>query len=109
MGFSIDLSERFLDLVYDAATETGLWSSVLTEICDLTGSKGGVLFGQSTSKVFFDYNGRLDADRIRLYQEQHLSNVWSESMFRQPVGRSDSLELAAGRRPRSVRTAVLQL
>jgi DNA-binding CsgD family transcriptional regulator len=87
VGFSIDLSDRFLDLVYDAATEPDLWSSVLTEISDLTGSQGGVLFGQSTRKVFFDYNGRLDADCIRLYQAQHVSNVWSEYMFRQPVGR----------------------
>jgi hypothetical protein len=55
VGFSIDLSDRFLDLVYDAATEPDLWSSVLTEISDLTGSQGGVLFGQSTRKVFFDY------------------------------------------------------
>ena len=87
MGFSVDLSDKLLDLVYDAATEPELWSSVLTEISDLTGSQGGVLFGQSTRKVFFDYNGRLDADRIRLYEEQHLSNVWAEYMFRQPVGR----------------------
>lgn len=87
MGFSIDLSDRFLDLVYDAATEPELWSSVLTEISDLTESQGGALFGQSTRKVFFDYNGRLDADCIRLYQAQHVSNVWSEYMFRQPVGR----------------------
>ena len=87
MGFSIDLSDRFLDLVYDAATEPELWSSVLTELSDVTGSQGGVLFGQSTRKVFFDYNGRLDVDRIRLYQVQHISNVWSEYMFRQPVGR----------------------
>jgi hypothetical protein len=34
-----------------------------------------VLFGQSTRKVLFDYNSRLDADRMRLYQEQQLSNV----------------------------------
>ena len=87
MGFSIDLSDKLLELVYDAATEPELWSSVLTEISDLTGSQGGVLFGQSTRKVFFDYNGRLDADCIRLYQAQHVSNVWSEYMFRQPVGR----------------------
>jgi DNA-binding CsgD family transcriptional regulator len=87
VGFSIDLSDRFLDLVYDAATEPELWSSVLTEISDLTESQGGALFGQSTRKVFFDYNGRLDADCIRLYQAQHVSNVWSEYMFRQPVGR----------------------
>jgi DNA-binding CsgD family transcriptional regulator len=87
VSFSVDLSDKLLDLVYDAATEPELWSSVLTEISDLTGSQGGVLFGQSTRKVFFDYNGRLDADRIRLYEEQHLSNVWAEYMFRQPVGR----------------------
>jgi DNA-binding CsgD family transcriptional regulator/PAS domain-containing protein len=87
VGFSIELSDRFLDLVYDAATEPELWSSVLTELSDVTGSQGGVLFGQSTRKVFFDYNGRLDVDRIRLYQAQHISNIWSEYMFRQPVGR----------------------
>jgi DNA-binding CsgD family transcriptional regulator len=87
VGFSIDLSDRFLDLIYDAATEPELWASVLTELSDATGSLGGVLFGQSTRKVFFDYNGRLDVDRIRVYQEQHLSNVWSEYMFRQPPGR----------------------
>jgi DNA-binding CsgD family transcriptional regulator len=87
VGFSIELNDRFLDLVYDAATEPELWSSVLTELSDATGSLGGVLFGQSTRKVFFDYNGRLDVDRIRIYQEQHLSNVWSEYMFRQPAGR----------------------
>lgn len=87
MGFSIDLSDKLLDLVYDAATEPELWSSVLTEISDLTSSQGGVLFGQSIRKVYFDYNGRLDADRIRIYQEQHITNAWSEYMFRQPVGR----------------------
>ena len=87
MGFSIDLSDKLLDLIYDAATEPELWSSVLTEISDLTGSQGGVLFGQSIRKVYFDYNGRLDADRIRIYQEQHITNAWSEYMFRQPVGR----------------------
>jgi DNA-binding CsgD family transcriptional regulator len=87
VGFSIDLSDKLLDLVYDAATEPELWSSVLTEISDLTGSQGGVLFGQLIRKVYFDYNGRLDADRIRIYQEQHISNAWSEYMFRQPAGR----------------------
>jgi DNA-binding CsgD family transcriptional regulator len=87
VGFSIELNDRFLDLVYDAATEPELWSSVLTEISDMTASQGGVLFGQSIRKVFFDYNGRLDVDRIRLYQEHHLSNIWSEYMFRQPAGR----------------------
>ena len=37
--------EKLLDLIYDAATEQELWSSVLTQIADLTNSQGGVLFG----------------------------------------------------------------
>ena len=47
MDFSDKRADRLLDLIYDAATEEGLWRSVLTEIADITGSQGGVLFGQS--------------------------------------------------------------
>jgi hypothetical protein len=43
----IEVPDRLLDAVYDAATDQQLWRSVLTQIADLTGSQGGVLFGQS--------------------------------------------------------------
>jgi DNA-binding CsgD family transcriptional regulator len=90
---AVDLSDRqaekFLDLIYDAATENELWSRVLTEIADLTRSQGGILFGQSmrASRVYFDYNGRLNQDCNRAYQERHMRNPWSERMENQPIGR----------------------
>jgi DNA-binding CsgD family transcriptional regulator/PAS domain-containing protein len=82
-------NEKFLDLIYDAATENELWSHVLTEIADLTHSQGGILFGQSFSerKVYFGFNGRLNEDCNRAYQERHMRNAWSEYMETQPVGR----------------------
>ncbi|MBR1121420.1 helix-turn-helix transcriptional regulator [Bradyrhizobium lablabi] len=94
-------SETILNLVYDAAAEEELWSSVLTEIADLTRSQGGILFGQSltASRVYFDYNGRLDEECNRVYQERHMQNVWSEHMEHQPVGRvvfsDDAVEMSA--------------
>jgi DNA-binding CsgD family transcriptional regulator len=82
-------SEKILNLIYDAAAEEELWSSVLTEIADLTRSQGGILFGQSmtASRIYFDFNGRLDEECNRAYQERHIENVWSEYMEHQPVGR----------------------
>jgi DNA-binding CsgD family transcriptional regulator/PAS domain-containing protein len=84
-----ELPDKFLDLIYDAATERELWRSVLTEIADLTGSQGGVLFGQSVgaSQVYFEYNGRLSEECNRVYQERHMQNPWSMGMETQPVGR----------------------
>jgi DNA-binding CsgD family transcriptional regulator len=82
-------SEKILDLIYDAAADEVLWRSVLTEIADLTRSQGGILFGQSltASRVYFDFNGRLDPECNQIYQDRHMQNVWSESMEHQPVGR----------------------
>jgi DNA-binding CsgD family transcriptional regulator len=62
---------------------------VLTAIADLTNSQGGILFGQSLTaqRVYFDFNGRLDEECNRAYQERHMNNPWSSHMERQPVGR----------------------
>ncbi|HKU98956.1 MAG TPA: helix-turn-helix transcriptional regulator [Vineibacter sp.] len=81
-------TEKLLDLIYDAATEPDAWRLALTQIADLTRSQGGVLFGQSmtASRVYFDYNGRLDPACNRVYQERHMRNPWSEAMEPQPVG-----------------------
>ncbi|TWT11618.1 helix-turn-helix transcriptional regulator [Reyranella sp. CPCC 100927] len=82
-------SEKLLDLIYDAASEPEAWRQVMTEIADLTGSQGGILFGQSltAARVYFDYNGRLDPDCNRVYQQRHMLNPWSVAMESQPVGR----------------------
>jgi DNA-binding CsgD family transcriptional regulator len=94
-------SENVLNLIYDAAAEEEEWSAVLTEIADLTRSQGGVLFGQSltASRIYFDFNGRLDEECNRAYQQRHMQNVWSQHMEHQPVGRvvfsDDVIELSA--------------
>lgn len=89
MNFSSGPTERLLDLIYDAAAENDLWSDALTALADLTGSQGGILFGQSftAQKVYFDFNGRLDEACNRVYQERHMQNPWSEGMESKPVGR----------------------
>jgi DNA-binding CsgD family transcriptional regulator len=87
--FSSKQSEKILDLIYDAASENELWSQVLTEVADLTRSQGGILFGQSmtASRIYFDFNGRLNEECNRAYQERHMRNPWSERMENQPVGK----------------------
>jgi DNA-binding CsgD family transcriptional regulator len=93
VGADVDISsartEKLLDLIYDAATENELWPHVLTEIADITHSEGGILFGQSITelKIYFDFNGRLNEDCNRAYQERHMRNAWSDYMETQPVGR----------------------
>lgn len=80
--------ERILDLIYDAAGQQDLWPAVLTAIADLTGSEGGVLFGQSLTaeQVYFDFTGRLNQQCNQAYQERHMHNVWAEAMEEKPVG-----------------------
>ena len=101
MTISDKQSEKILNLIYDAAAEEELWRGVLTEIADLTKSQGGILFGQSmsASRIYFDFNGRLDEECNRAYQQRHMQNVWSRHMEHQPVGRvvfsDDVIELSA--------------
>jgi DNA-binding CsgD family transcriptional regulator len=80
--------EHILDLIYDAAAERELWPAILTAIADITRSEGGILFGQSLAaeQVYFDYNGRLDPECNRVYQERHMQNAWSIAMEDTPVG-----------------------
>src|SRR5262245_35571055 len=89
MAISDKRVDGLLDRIYDAATEQELWCSVLTEIADLTGSQGAVLYGLSTHAgcVYFDYNGRLSEECNRAYQERHVLNPLTAGMVSQPVGR----------------------
>jgi DNA-binding CsgD family transcriptional regulator len=84
-----ELPEKLLDLIYDAATDNELWAQVVIQIADLTGSQGGVLYGQSIagSTVYFTHNGRLSEESDRVYKERHIQNAWSLYMMNQPVGR----------------------
>ncbi|TMJ53218.1 MAG: helix-turn-helix transcriptional regulator [Alphaproteobacteria bacterium] len=89
MNFSSEETESVLDLIYDAAAENDLWSDALTAIAGLTGSQGGILFGQSVTaqRIYFDFNGRLDEACNRTYRDRHMINPWSVGMENQPVGR----------------------
>lgn len=89
MNFSSDKIEKVLDLIYDAAADNDLWPHALTAIADLTRSEGGVLYGQSLTagRIYFDFNGRLNEECNRAYQERHMQNPWSLHMESQPVGR----------------------
>lgn len=80
--------EHVLDLIYDCAGEHHLWSAALSEIADLTRSEGGIPFGQSVvaEQVYFDFNGRLNPECNRVYQQHHMQNAWSVAMEEQPVG-----------------------
>lgn len=87
-------TEKLLDLIYDAAIEQDLWQSILIKIADATDSTGGIVFGQTPSQVYFNYNGRLSEDCNRAYKARHLDNPWNRAMAGQPVGRvvlSDSV------------------
>lgn len=81
--------DRILDLIYDAAGDHELWPAALTAIADLTRSEGGILFGQSVAaeQVYFDFNGRLNSECNRVYQERHMRNPWSLAMEDVTVGR----------------------
>jgi len=89
MNFSSDKIEKGLDLIYDAAAERDLWPHALTAIADLTKSEGGILYGVSvaTDRVYFDFNGRLNDESNRVFQERYMQNLWQRHMEAQPVGR----------------------
>ncbi len=84
----IEHSDSLLDAIYDTATDVEAWPIVLTQIADLTGSQGGILFGQSLgeSKIYFDYNGRLSEECNQVYKERHVQNPWSAAMWPRAVG-----------------------
>jgi DNA-binding CsgD family transcriptional regulator len=81
-------TDDLLDLIYDAAGDEILWPTVLTRIADHTCSQGGILFGQSlnANRVYFDFNGRLDEECNKAYQQRHMDNPWSHAMETRAVG-----------------------
>ncbi|MCC6776178.1 MAG: helix-turn-helix transcriptional regulator [Hyphomicrobiales bacterium] len=64
----------------------------MLEIAGSINSRGGVLFGQTTSigrtsAVCFEHNGGMEEQSNRVYKERHLDNVWTTAMSHRPVGR----------------------
>ncbi len=88
MSRLIEHPDSLLDAIYDTAAEPDSWRTVLTHIADLTGSQGGILFGQSYGEeaVYFDYNGRLSEECNQAYKTRHIQNPWNTAMQRQAVG-----------------------
>ncbi len=88
MARVIEHPDSLLDAIYDTATEPETWRTVLTHIADLTGSQGGILFGQSfgASAVYFDFNGRLSEECNTAYKARHVRNPWNHGMERMAVG-----------------------
>jgi len=89
MSGAIDLPEKLLDLIYDAATDEELWTPTLTEIADLTDSVGGIIFGvdNKVRLLAFSFIGRLCQDALRAYRERHVFNPFSAYMDSSPVGK----------------------
>src|SRR5215475_6566200 len=85
----VELPEKLLDLIYDAATDEELWTPALTEIADLTGSVGGIIFGvdNKVRLVEFSFMGRLCQDALRAYRERHVFNPLAAYMNSSPVGK----------------------
>lgn len=81
-------SEQLLDLIYDAATDDGLWPAVLAGVADLTGSLNGALYGQTISagRVYFSHVTRSSEECQRAFRERHVQNPWSLYMDLQPAG-----------------------
>jgi DNA-binding CsgD family transcriptional regulator len=84
----MELTDKLLDLIYDAATDEELWTPALIEIADLTGSLGGVMFGveHKTRAIPFTFNGRLSEESNRIYRERHFMNPWAVHMLSAPAG-----------------------
>jgi len=87
----MELTDKLLDLIYDAATDEELWAPALMEIADLTGSLGGFVMGFETrhrrvASSVFTFNGGMSEEAHRINRERHLGNAWSLHMVGVPVG-----------------------
>jgi DNA-binding CsgD family transcriptional regulator len=88
LSHSIEIPERLLDLIYDAATDEALWTPALTQIADLTGSLGGFMVGVEIKDrmVPFLFNARMSEESHRTYAERHIDNPWSATMSNVQAG-----------------------
>ena len=80
--------EDLLDLIYDAATDEGLWTTALSRISDITSGLGGFIHGMQNRErlVPFMFNARMNEESHRVYAERHMDNAWSAYMKHVPVG-----------------------
>jgi DNA-binding CsgD family transcriptional regulator len=88
MSRVVELPDKLLDAIYDAATDEELWTPALIQIAAMTGSLGGFVGGvdRKARVVTFMFNGRMSEESHRAHAERHLSNPWSSYMILQPTG-----------------------
>ena len=83
------LSDRLLDLIYDAAADDRLWVPALKEIAKATNSVAGVLLCQSIRDrtIFFEHHTNTSEECLRVLKERHVINPWTVHMSKhRPVG-----------------------
>jgi len=82
--------DKLLDLIYDAATDEHLWSTIFREIASLTNSAGGVVLVQSATErtLFFERHHGTSDESLRVLRERHVVNPWTLHMWRAhpPIG-----------------------
>jgi DNA-binding CsgD family transcriptional regulator/PAS domain-containing protein len=84
-----ELTDKLLDLIYDAASDETLWTPALGEITDEIGGLGSFMFGVENKQriVTFTYNARMSDESHRIYRERHFINPWTPYMNRCGTGR----------------------
>lgn len=84
-----ELSERVLDLVYDAAADDTLWPEALTAIASLTRSNCCIVYGlvAYSSLVHFRHSFGQAEESHLAFLERHSDNPFSRHMYLQPEGR----------------------
>jgi DNA-binding CsgD family transcriptional regulator/PAS domain-containing protein len=83
------LSDRLLDLIYDAAADDRLWVPALEEIAKATNSVASVLLCQSIRDrtIFFEHHTNTSEECLRVLKERHVINPWTVHMStHRPVG-----------------------
>src|SRR5215470_12833002 len=89
MSGAVELPDKLLDLIYDAATDEELWTPALTQIADMTGSLGGFVIGLEIRAhlVTFLFNARMSMESHHINAQRHLDNPWSRYMNPQAAGK----------------------
>jgi DNA-binding CsgD family transcriptional regulator len=93
-----ELSDKLLDLIYEAATDTSLWVPAFREIASLTNSTTGVMLVQSATHgmLLHEHHYGASDESLRVLKERHVLNPWTRFMWKEkpPIGavvRSDGI------------------
>lgn len=70
-----------VDLIYDAVLDASLWTRVLEDLSDLTGSIGGLIHGYAADQQLYTFHdlGRIDPECKRRHELFYVNNPWMRS------------------------------